>query len=52
VLLVGDTLPPPVRDYLTARAGQITTVHVLGGEAAVSDGVVAEVEAALAAAAV
>ncbi len=52
VLLVGDTLPPPVRDYLTARAGQITTVHVLGGEAAVSDGVVAEVEAALAAPAV
>jgi putative cell wall-binding protein len=47
VLLVGDTLPDPVREYLTERAGQITRLYVLGGDAAVSDAVLAEVKAIL-----
>lgn len=47
VLLVGDTLPDAVRDYLEDRASQITEVYVLGGDLAVSDAVLAEVEAIL-----
>lgn len=47
VLLVGDTLPDAVRDYLEDRTGQITKVYVLGGDLAVPDAVLAEVEAIL-----
>lgn len=44
ILLVGDTLPEPVREYLDDRAGQIAILYVLGGDAAVSPAVLAEAE--------
>lgn len=47
VLLVGDTLPEDVREYLEDRAGRITVVYTLGGDAAVPDAVLAEVNAIL-----
>jgi len=47
ILLVGDTLPESVRAYLAERSGQIEVLYVLGGPAAVSDGVMAEMEALL-----
>lgn len=47
VLLVGDALPEDVREYLEERTGQITTVYTLGGDAAVPQEVLAEVNAIL-----
>ena len=47
VLLVGDTLPEEVRDYLEAGAGRITLVYVIGGPNAVSPALMAEVESIL-----
>jgi len=47
ILLVGETLPDPVRAFLTARAGRIERVYVLGGPAAVPPEGMAEIEALL-----
>jgi len=47
VLLVGDTLPDSVREYLQDNAATITEVYVLGGDAAVPHAVLAEVRALL-----
>jgi len=47
VLLVGDTLPEPVRAWLTARAGQVRRLYVLGGPSAVPPAVSAEAGALL-----
>jgi len=47
VLLVGDTLPEPVRAWLAARAGQVRHLYVLGGPAAVPPAVTAEAQALL-----
>lgn len=42
VLLVDEQLPDDVRDYLEERAGTITVVYTLGGDAAVSQAVMDE----------
>ena len=47
VLLVGETLPDAVREYLAERRGQVEVVYVLGGENAVPAAVMAEVEQTL-----
>jgi putative cell wall-binding protein len=47
VLLVGDTLPEPVRAWLAAHAGQVRRLYVLGGPSAVPSAVTAEAEALL-----
>ncbi len=47
VLLVGSELPEEARAFLVARAGQVRFVTTLGGESAVPESVVAEVEEVL-----
>lgn len=47
VLLVGNTLPDSVREYLQDNAATITEVYVLGGDAAVPHAVLSEVRALL-----
>lgn len=47
VLLVGDELPASTRAYLAAGVGRVDVVTVLGGTQAVSDAVLAEIEAVL-----